>query len=139
MDRKFDWLLKKQNKLIISNIRPIDYYCSIRNDQQNSLPRRSLRINYNCLKKHSVSSTFSFKPILSTPNIISYSINLRPFCFTTSSLSSLNIRDNWLKNLSSTHIPPKVQGILQLGDNFCMPATNKEKRSLSSLKARSLV
>ena len=43
--------------------------------------------------------------------------------------------DPWLTNLSNTQIPPQVQDLLRLGDDFCNPAfTSKRKQSLEVLK-----
>ena len=40
-----------------------------------------------------------------------------------------------MTNLSNTQIPPQVQDLLRLGDDFCNPAfTSKRKQSLEVLK-----
>ena len=57
----------------------------------------------------------------------SYNIILDPNNFNYPTSSALHIKEKWFINLSSTQFPPTIQGILQLGENFCLPSLNKGK------------
>ena len=102
LDKKFHWLVTQHNSQILLKISPINYRWSITHNSPSTLvPFHN--DNHNPLK-------FSF---LSNNNI-------HP-------PSPLQIRDKWFVNLSPTHIPQEVQGLLQLGGTFCLPFYHKDK------------
>jgi len=50
------------------------------------------------------------------------------------SLFRVSIRKKWFINLSSFFIPTNVQCLLQLGNNFSLPETNKKKMTIEFIK-----
>ncbi|XP_018343348.1 PREDICTED: uncharacterized protein LOC108749265 [Trachymyrmex septentrionalis] len=62
-------------------------------------------------------------------------ISISPNSFHPQVPSSLStIRDGWFLNLSSCVIPHNVQCFLQLGDNFALPLTNKNRIIFDCIK-----
>ncbi|XP_011858350.1 PREDICTED: uncharacterized protein LOC105555909, partial [Vollenhovia emeryi] len=41
--------------------------------------------------------------------------------------SPLQLQNNWFINLTNINFPPNIQGLIQLGNNFCFPVTNSDK------------
>ena len=71
---------------------------------------------------------FSFLSNINSYLPSSHEISLHPSSFSNiHPPSPLQIRDKWFVNLSSTHIPNEVQGLLQLGGTFSLPCHNKDK------------
>jgi len=47
----------------------------------------------------------------------------------------LDPKDKWFINTSGTHIPKEVIGLLQLGENFCLPTINKDRDIVECIKS----
>lgn len=116
LNKKMEHLLQKQENNISSNINPIYYFCTIRNDNSvnsNNIP--ILRTNKQIFFSFSHSKhidTHSLEIFLSLP-------------FSSSDTFSLmNIRDKWFTNLSSQFL---TMCCLQLGGNFSFSSNNKGK------------
>lgn len=124
MNNKFDWLLNKQKKLALSKMDRVHYFCVSRDSIQESTDSSS------CSQPRplDVNNTFefSFNPPQRHPTPSSFEILIEPQSFHKSSSSALSIKDKWFVNLSSVHIPLEVQGLVQLGENFCLPSTDKD-------------
>lgn len=55
--------------------------------------------------------------------------------FTTNVRHLLDVKEKWFVNASSAIIPREVEGLLQLGEGFCLPNFNKEKSTIECIKA----
>jgi len=112
-----DWLVHKHHEAELKKLRRVSYHYN------NSFTFPST---------HKISS-HSF-------NSSKININIKPNIFfqKVPSPSPVSIRNKWFINLSSLPIPTNVQCLLQLGDNFSLPETNKKKWQLNSLKILSL-
>jgi len=126
LDKKFNWLLKKQLNEIRKDIRPIRYFCAVQNyHSTDSTPPVSQ------LLSKSVDMNFSFNPRLSSSPVC---IALDPSSFSLRVSPALELRDEWFVNLSSSTIPQEVRLLLQLGDKFCLPIIDKERTVVALLK-----
>jgi len=114
LSKKFHWLVYKRNFYNLElnkNINKIRYFCSEHND--------SIRHTFN-------------KPL----GINSYHlVELKPENFNHKEVSLLEPKDNWFINASDTHVPEKVIGLLQLGENFCLPSINKDNDITECIKS----
>ena len=64
------------------------------------------------------------------PHSIVFTINLDPNNFISLSNETMLLNEKWFTNLTNIEIPQDVQYILQLGDNFNLPFTNRNKEKL---------
>jgi len=62
-------------------------------------------------------------------------IELNPENFNYKGAGLLEPKDKWFINTSGTHIPKDVIGLLQLGENFCLPSLNKDKDVVECIKS----
>jgi len=118
MDKKMSWLILKRNKERSENIKPINYsYIYTKNENNKE----------ECL-------SISFKPAIQL-NKHTEVINIKPHTFVEEDNSSLNnVRDKWLINWSKIDIPHNIKCLLQLGQNFAMPATDIKKNIIELIK-----
>lgn len=113
----------KQRKRAINRISPIKYsyssypVCPPPDDGFRSLPMK-----------------FSMKPCTSSLLPTSHEVFLLLSSFLEPSTCLLQIQNKWFVNLSSVQIPPEVQGLLQLGYNFCLPVMNKKHVTMEFIK-----
>lgn len=106
------WLIHKHNLKEINNIRPIHYRSNNMNKTKDQLINNS----------STTSTTFHNK---SNTNSESIEIHIDPKEFKNKNSTSLNtINNKWF--LSGILIPKDIQCLLQLGDNFALPTTNKK-------------
>jgi len=118
LDKKMNWLISKRNKERSDHIKPIKYYCLHTKNENN---------NEKCL-------SFSFKPS-PQQNKHTEVINIKPHTFVEEDNSSLsNVRDKWLINWSDIDIPHNIKCLLQLGQNFAMPAIDIKKNIIELIK-----
>ena len=59
-----------------------------------------------------------------SPSIIIHEINLNSNNFNQSEYDIMKLNEKWFINLSSVNFPLEVQGLLQLGDGFCLLPCN---------------
>jgi len=64
----------------------------------------------------------------------SYTIELDPACYPLDGNSITVPRDKWFLNSSHRHIPNDVIGLLQLGENFCLPPNNISQLTIECIK-----
>ncbi|KAM0728324.1 hypothetical protein ACS0PU_005106 [Formica fusca] len=78
--------------------------------------------------------SFSFNPPNNRDDLRVLEISVDPLSFTDRPLLPLPLNDKWFKNLSLTPIPEDVQSLLQLGENFSLPFSNKGKLTTEFIK-----
>jgi len=127
IDKKFKGLLDKQTREKHNNIKPIKYYWGVTTPHPPPTPSSNSRDYKFSLSNPSWDN-------LDTTDMGSVTIDPSNFSehLPTSSLSS--IRNNWFLNLSSVTIPPQIQCLLQLGENFSLPNNNKKEMILENIK-----
>lgn len=94
------------------------------------ITRKKIRhINYSCNSPslYTESNELARSPLIPSSPSTNFQITLKPSSFQDPSPSPLHINDQWFVDLSSTQIPTEVQGLLQLGENFCLPTNNEQK------------
>lgn len=105
--KKFNWLVNKKFCNYINNIKPIKLQCIMDRDAAQPIG-------------------FSRKPFTTTDKTINIHMGANRFIGdTTHPLSSTN--EKWFINLSNVTIPSIVSNLLQLGNNFGLPFTNKKE------------
>jgi len=62
-------------------------------------------------------------------------VELKPENFSHKEVSLLEPKDKWFINASDTSVPKKVIGLLQLGENFCLPSLNKDNDIVECIKS----
>lgn len=116
LDKKFNWLLCKQNKNNVKKLKTINYFCKF--------PSRTV---LEPIHNREILEEFSIKPFIRPNNSNAINISLDPSIFQPTPASPLDIKSSWFTNLTNIQIPEEVQGLLQLGENFCLPTNNKQK------------
>jgi len=134
LDKKLNWLIHKHRLFIDSQIQPICYYGAF--ESHSAIPPRvNLQSDATRPAEGVVKPCFSFKPINKKSNMTSVMIDLSPSVFTREETpSALNLVDGWFINFSSIYIPREVQGLLQLGDNFCLSIGSNERAIVEMVK-----
>jgi len=119
-----DWLLSKKRNSDLKKIQQVRYLWKDLKIQSNATPTA----------KH---YSFALSPHRNFFDIMLSNVKLRPSSFINSqppsSISS--IRDKWFTNLSSKPISNNVQCLIQLGDNFSLPISNKNKLTKEIIKS----
>lgn len=79
---------------------------------------------------------FSFKPVNNRNGAQGWGSEVRvdPSCFKGRPQLPLPLNKKWFVNLSSIQIPEDVQCLLQLGDNFSLPFSNRDKLTMDFIK-----
>ena len=109
IDKKISWLRDKQIRKRQREIQPICYSFH-GHDKFSFQTHQRTSVNANALN-------------LTTAQ----TIILDPMSFSPTTSSLLETKDKWFVNLSTIQIPSEIQGLLQLGENFCLPTHNKDK------------
>jgi len=112
-------MVSKQNRELREHIKPVKYFCFYNNNlgDKDELP------------------TFSFTPPPQKNNQQILEININPSKIPSDKNSSLvTTRNKWFKNLSNVDIPFNVQCLLQLGQNFSLPAFNTKNNIIEMIK-----
>jgi len=65
----------------------------------------------------------------------SHLIELKPENFNYKGVSCLEPKEKWFTNTSGKNIPKEVIGLLQLGKNFCLPSSNKNRDTVECIKS----
>jgi len=105
---------KFEQKIINTN--NIKYYCSINHDNNS--------INYK----------FSFKKHELPLNDMIYDIELKQSDYNFTIDSLLEPREKWFINTRNSAIPKEIIGLLQLGEDFCLPPTNISDSTIQCIK-----
>src|SRR5580765_2372334 len=134
-EKKFEWLLAKREKLMENRTRPVQYYCSLPPRPSNGGSRQMIANNNDGSQSTIRNAKFSFNPPLQHPPTTTFKVCLDPRNFRQPVPSVLEIRNKWFMNLTSAHIPLEVQGLLQLGENFCLPPKSRDKVITDFLKS----
>ena len=126
LDKKFKWLLNKQQKKYV-NLKPIQYFYNYTSTHPCSPPSN--------IPKFSLSPLIGFNSVEANEwwaNSVRIS---PPSPLPQSHKNPFYIIDNWFNNLSSVPIPKNVQSLLQLGENFSLSFFNKDKLSIEFIKS----
>jgi len=121
LNKKMSWLVSKKRNSDLEKIQQVQYFWKDLKMQSNTNPTA---------KHHS----FALSP---HRNFSDGNVKLHPSYFINSQLppSISSIREKWFTNLSSKPIPNNVQFLIQLGDNFSLPTSNKEKITKEIIKS----
>jgi len=65
----------------------------------------------------------------------SHLIELEPENFNYKGVSCLEPKEKWFTNTSGKNIPKEVIGLLQLGENFCLPSSNTDRDTVECIKS----
>jgi len=90
------------------------------------------KIRYFC-SEHKDSIRHTFNKPLGTNSY--HLVELKPENFNHKKVSLLEPKDDWFINASDTRVPKEVIGLLQLGDNFCLPSLNKDNDTIECIKS----
>ena len=133
---KFNWLREKSKFRLLREIRPIEYVYKLANNNNNNnimsnngtFGSKPKDIKFLTISAHqrNVGNSHS--------RDYSNKVSLTPFPFKNPSPSPLILHNKWFVNQSSSPIPSKVQGLLQLGGNFCLPVLNLVKTKIEFIK-----
>lgn len=126
LNKKLIWLYNKHKILIKKRINPVQYFSAaiVRASDVSTThahPTQEARI------QTFTTTEYSLKPFTSSHESSTLKITLQPSSFQDPSPFPLHNQNKWFVNLTSIHILPAVQGLLQLGENFCLPINSKEK------------
>jgi len=109
-------LFDNSNNYKMENIDNIKYYWS--------MPSQNKTTDYNLsFTKHDFHTDDSI-----------HSVELNPTDHNEKTKNVLEPRKKWFLNASNTEIPNDVVGLLQLGENFCLPPTNKNDSITQCIK-----
>jgi len=82
---------------------------------------------------HNGTTRYTFNKQIGTDP--SFLVELKPENFNCKEVGLLEPKDKWFINTSGTHIPKDVIGLLQLGENFCLPTLNKDRDIVECIKS----
>jgi len=89
-------------------------------------------ITYFC-SSHNGTTRYTFNEQIGSDSF--HLIELKSENFNCKGASLLEPKDKWFINISGTHIPKDVIGLLQLGENFCLPTLNKDRDIVECIKS----
>ncbi|XP_071642143.1 uncharacterized protein [Temnothorax longispinosus] len=122
INKKFEFFVSKSIDRS-ANIGTIKYYCNFPTEHSNPPEGGDFQ--------------FSFKPThrLYNDKRTEIEIKVSPESFVDTQSTFMQINDKWFVNLSSTVIPKDIQCLLQLGNNFSLPVTNKNSVMIEFIKS----
>jgi len=89
-------------------------------------------IKYYCSSNnHSTRYTFNKPLVAKTTHLI----ELKSTNFNDNSVRLLEPKEAWFVNASNTSVPDEVIGLLQLGEDFCLPSHNKDRDIVEYIKS----
>jgi len=115
--KKLNWLhtiIIKENNKKSMNIKKIKYFCS--KTSTNSI--NDVEITFNGFQQ--------------SPN--THLVELDPSSYGLDKKSITNPREKWFINSSNCQLPNEVIGLLQLGENFCLPPTDQSHLTIECIK-----
>lgn len=128
---KFDWLVERRRRTP-PQVPPIKYFCTV--PPMEKINNYKFKLRSHSESPHSAPNPaiFSFHPPSPPSPDSSFFILLNPASFTPPNAPSfISPSSNWIVNLSSVAVPDEVQGILQLGEVFCLPVSRNIRSSLT--------
>lgn len=119
IDKKIQ-ILESRYKIIDEPIKNINYFCQYKDPSHNDdLDDCKL---------------YSFKPFKDNNTVMQKHVKLSANNFSNDQMGLYKVNDKWFANLSDTDIPIDVKSLLQLGENFSLPPTDKLNSTIEFIK-----